>query len=208
MLLNINTPYVPTASQLKEAVPFTNFDTSLSVEHDPIASEKLGKAFYKVTKSFRYYLSADESDVWAYVPAGFLTDGATVPRPFWWLVAPFGDHGQAAVLHDILCETGTMFFNELPQSVTRKQADQIFRDAMKATGVGWFKRNLMYAAVRGWAMLGVKMPGHDARQLLKRDIETQYMKDYGTYREPTAILRQVTHAAYRARQNEMAFVTQ
>lgn len=194
----INTPYVPTATQLKEAVPFTNFDTDLSVEHDTRASKELGKDYYKVLKSFRYYLSENQPDVWAYVPAGFLTDGASVPRPFWWLIPPFGEHGQAAVLHDILCETGTMFRNEIPQRVSRKQADQIFRDAMKAAGVGWFKRSFMYAAVRAWAVLGIEMPGHKRRLLLKRQLETEYMKELGTYREPTAILRQVTSAAYRA----------
>ncbi len=192
----INTPYVPTATQLKEAVPFTNFDTHLCVVHDPEASKALGKDYYKVTRSFRYYLSEDRPNTWAYVPAGFLTDGATVPRPFWWLVPPFGEHGQAAVLHDILCETATMFENEIPYSVSRKEADKIFREALKASGVGWFKRNLMYAAVRVWAILGITMPGHQARLLAKRRIESQYMKEYGTYREPTAILRQVTHAAY------------
>ena len=202
--MQINTPYVPTASQLKDAIPFANFDTQLSVEYDDRATKALGKKHYKVTKSFRFYLSDDHPNVWAYVPAGFLTDGASVPRPFWWLIPPFGEHGQAAVLHDLLCETSTMFEKELPVHVSRKQADEIFREAMKATGVGWLKRNFMYVCVRLWASLKIELPGYWRKRVTKRQIETEYMKEYGTYREPTAILRQVTQAAYQVDRSELA----
>ena len=197
--MNINTPYVPTATQLQQAVPFTNFDAPLHVVHDEKATEELGKDYFQVTQSFRYYLSEKQKDVWGYVPAGFLTDGATVPRPFWWLIAPFGVHGQAAVLHDILCETGTMFRNELPYEISRKEADQIFLEAMRATRVSWWKRALMYGAVRLWATFGFQTRKAKIRQERKRQLEIEYMKAHGTYREPTAILRQVTQAAYAAR---------
>ena len=200
--MNINTPYVPTATQLQQAVAFTNFDAPLNVQLDEKASQILGKDYYQITQSFRYYLSEDQKDVWGYVPAGFLTDGASVPRPLWWLIAPFGVHGQAAVLHDILCETGTMFRNEIPYEVSRKEADQIFRDAMKATRVSWWKRNLMYGAVRLWSTFGFQTRSAKTRQERKRQLEIEYMKAHGTYREPTAILRQITHAAYGQRRGD------
>lgn len=192
----IESPYVPTASQLREAVPFTNFDSELFVEADPVASDVLNKKYFKVTKSFRFYFSADRPNVWGYVPAGFLTDGASVPRPFWWVVPPWGRHGQAAVLHDILCETLTMFKDELPYRISRKEADRAFYDAMKATQVNVLLRNIMYWAVRAWSVLGWRTS--KAEQARKRAIEVEYMREYGTHREPTAILRQVRTALLTA----------
>ncbi|WJJ55139.1 tail assembly chaperone [Xanthomonas phage RTH11] len=188
----INTPYVPTATLLKEAEAFTNFDTDLSVEKDEVASKVLGKTYFKVTKSFRYYLSEAERNVWGYVPAGFLTDGASVPKPLWWILPPWGRYGQAAVLHDILCETKTMFRDEIPYEISRKQADHIFRDAMKVAGVHWFERGVMFTAVRAWGIFGWRPS--KKRMEAKRRIESEYMKEYGTYREPTAILSQVAKA--------------
>lgn len=188
----INTPYVPTATQLRDATRFTNFDTELNISFDEAASKELGRSYYKVTKSFRYYLSEEQKDVFAYIPAGFLTDGASVPRPFWWMIPPWGTYGQAAVLHDILCETGVMFQNEIPYQVSRKEADFIFRDAMKAANVGIVERALMFVAVRAWGIFGWKT--NQKRLAKKRNIEVDYMKEYGTYREPTAILRQVSAA--------------
>lgn len=195
--MNINTPYVPTATQLKEAVPFTNFDAELNVTFDKAASEELGRNYYRVTQSFRYYLDEENPDVWAYVPAGYLTDGASVPRPFWWFIPPWGSYGQAAVLHDILSETRTLFKEEIPYDITRKEADVIFNSSLQAAEVNWFVRNLMYRFVRAWSVFGW---GPNKKRLAKkRAIEVEYMKGYGTYREPTAILRQVTAAVYASR---------
>lgn len=193
--MNIETPYVPTATLLKDAVAFTNFDTDLGVEKDEAASQLLGKTYYKVTKSFRYYLSEAEKDTWAYVPAGFLTDGASVPKPLWWILPPWGRYGQAAVLHDILCETRTMFRNEVPFTINRKRADHIFRDAMSAAGVNVFERTVMFVAVRAWGIFG--WSPSKKRMEKKRRLESDYMKQYGTYREPTAILSQVAKALKR-----------
>lgn len=203
--MNINTPYVPTVTQLKEAVPFTNFDSELNVVLDARASEELGKKYYKVTASFRYYLNEENPDVWGYVPAGFLTDGASVPKPLWWLLPPWGVYGQSAVLHDILCETKTLFKEEIPYEISRKEADEIFRDAMKHAGVPWYIRYPMFWGVRAWGMFG--WGPNKTRQAKKRAIETEYMKEYGTYREPTAILRQVNMAMLSSRRT-LAQMTQ
>lgn len=194
--MNITTPYVPTATLLQDAVPFTNFDAELEVEKSQQATAELGKTYFKVKKSFRYYLSEQNRDVWAYVPAGFLTDGASVPKPLWFILPPWGRYGQAAVLHDMLCETKTMFHNELPVPVSRKEADHIFRDAMKVAGVKLVGRTVMFVAVRAWGLFGWKPS--KKRMEKKRRLETEYMKEYGTYREPTAILSQVAKAMKKA----------
>ena len=200
--MRINTPYVPTVTQLKEAAAFTNFDSGLHVVFDPHASEELGKKYYKVTQSFRYYLDETNPDVWAYVPAGYLSDGASVPKPFWWLLPPWGRYGQAAVLHDILCEGKTLFKDEIPYEISRKEADHIFLDAMRHTDVPWYTRYPMFLAVRAWGILG--WGANETRLAKKRAIEAEYMKAYGTYREPTAILRQVQTALLGTRKAAQA----
>lgn len=73
------------------------------------------------------------------VPSGFLTDLASIPRVFWPLVPVNGRHRAAAILHDYLYVT---------QPCTRAEADALFLDAMRAGGVRWSQRQVMYAAVR------------------------------------------------------------
>lgn len=73
------------------------------------------------------------------VPVGFVSDFASVPRMFWWVVPPWGRYSPAAVLHDWIYFT---------QIVNRLEADQVFRDHMGALGVSAWKRNAMYRAVR------------------------------------------------------------
>jgi hypothetical protein len=73
------------------------------------------------------------------VPAGFVTDFASVPRlPFAYLLAGGVAH-KAAVVHDFLYETATG---------TKEEADKIFLEAMTVLGIPAWRRNLMYAAVR------------------------------------------------------------
>lgn len=77
------------------------------------------------------------------VPAGFITDLASLPR----LVRPVLDRNglsrRAAVLHDWLycLKTGG-----------RADADKLFLEALKTEGVGWAARWSMYTGVRagGW----------------------------------------------------------
>lgn len=73
------------------------------------------------------------------IPAGFITDLASIPRPFWPIVPVNGRHRAAAILHDYLYVT---------QHATRAAADALFLEAMARTGVRWTQRQVMYAAVR------------------------------------------------------------
>jgi hypothetical protein len=73
------------------------------------------------------------------VPAGFRTDLASVPRlPLaFWLFGAVAD--EAAVVHDYL-------YSE--RLVSRKMADEVLAEAMKATGVTWWRRGPMWLGVR------------------------------------------------------------
>jgi hypothetical protein len=81
------------------------------------------------------------------VPDGFPTDFATVPRAVVWLIPRFGRYTLPAVLHDWLCtrgiETGV---------VTSREADGIFRRAMRELDVPVARRWLMWTGVR-WGAL-------------------------------------------------------
>ena len=79
------------------------------------------------------------------VPLGFDTDLASVPWPASMLIPKSGRYNSAAVLHDYLySKKGKIIDKEY----TRAQVDLIFLEAMTDLGVNWFKRNLMYRAVR------------------------------------------------------------
>ena len=74
------------------------------------------------------------------VPAGTTTDFASIPRIFWPIFPPDGRrYMRAAIVHDYLYRTG---------KVPRALADQMFLMLMTQDGVPWWKRNLMYWAVR------------------------------------------------------------
>ena len=78
-----------------------------------------------------------------FVPPGFETDYASVPRMFWAIYPPDGEYTEAAVVHDYLYWT---------QPCSRAQADKVFLEGMKELGVPWARRTLIYSAVRlgGW----------------------------------------------------------
>jgi len=101
---------------------------------------------FELHESFEYHVGSEESPDVIYVPAGFRTDFASVPRIFWRIVPPVGLYGKAAVIHDYLYAT---------KSRTRAEADAIFLEAMEVLGVPKFQREVMYRAVRiggggGW----------------------------------------------------------
>lgn len=88
------------------------------------------------------------------VPAGFITDLASIPRPVWSLFPPDGPWAKAVVVHDFLYETrGTGVWRGqggvgrgTPYS--RREADGILLEAMADQGIGWFARHVMWTAVR------------------------------------------------------------
>ena len=77
------------------------------------------------------------------VPAGFESDGASVPRFFWRIVFPPGEQGavRADFLHDFIYRTH-------PEGWTREQADELFRELLIDDGVSRFSAALAYYGVR------------------------------------------------------------
>lgn len=89
------------------------------------------------------------------VPAGYITDLASVPRIAWAVIAPF-DVARAAVVHDILYEKINGAFKEgtIKSKSEREEyraiADNIFRQGMEYAepSVSKFKILSAYYAVR------------------------------------------------------------
>lgn len=78
--------------------------------------------------------------VWP-VPAGFVTDGASIPRALWSIVgSPFtGAYRVAGVLHDSA-------YSQL--GVTKNDADNMLREAAMDSGCEWWLAESIYAGVR------------------------------------------------------------
>lgn len=77
------------------------------------------------------------------VPAGFESDGASVPRLLWGVVFPRDDRQAlcAAIVHDYLYRTH-------PACWTRSEADDTFLYLMERGGVSWIRRTRAYIGVR------------------------------------------------------------
>ena len=75
--------------------------------------------------------------------AGLRTDFASVPRFFVWLLPRYGRWTKAAILHDL------MWQQEVPSGrMTRREADRLFREFMRGMDVAFWRRWIMWAAVR------------------------------------------------------------
>lgn len=125
---------------------------------------------YKLTAAFSYDVGAENSDVSIHVPAGFVTDFASVPKwaDDWFGLDPAGDNAKAAVLHDWLYanpHSAHQYMNRAYRSGLLKDwvrpinarhfADLIFFEALgltPATGLKRVRLNIrrfiMYSAVR------------------------------------------------------------
>jgi hypothetical protein len=72
------------------------------------------------------------------IPAGFVTDYASVPQSLWSLYSPHDQYSRAAVVHDYLYWS---------QVCTREQADNLFMIAMKESAVDARTRSAVYNGV-------------------------------------------------------------
>jgi hypothetical protein len=81
---------------------------------------------------------------------GDRTDFASIPRLIWPIIPPYGRHSLAAVIHDKLYQLR----GALPGGILLSwwQCNRIFRDIMRASGVRWSRRWVMWLGVTlgGW----------------------------------------------------------
>ena len=91
-----------------------------------------------VLHEFRYATKAGEVIT---VPAGFITDFASIPKFFRRIAQPAtGKHRRAAVIHDWIYRTASVL-------ISRKNADLIFSEIMEVDGTPSWKNTMLYQAV-------------------------------------------------------------
>ena len=119
---------------------------------------------YEILEDFEYYRDKNK-EAKISIKKGFITNFASVPRIFWSIFPPFGKYTKCAVLHDRLCEAylnkeswdslyakGPLDLRD-KSLVTRKEADFIFLESMKAIKIHSFTAYTLYFCVRGYAVV-------------------------------------------------------
>ncbi|MBW6072635.1 DUF1353 domain-containing protein [Pseudomonas aeruginosa] len=154
---------------------YTKFNAKMSIQYDDDASVILGDDYWRIMETFQYDIGSEGSGKYAVVNKCFLTDGASIPRPVRWLIPRLGKHGQAAALHDKLCETYTIFQmvdgKETEVKVTRKEIDHIFYEALKVSKVNPIISGLIRAGVDSYRI--VTRPSKPNVKKEKRRLEQQ-----------------------------------
>lgn len=127
---------------------FKQYDAELNLQYHIGASGIMDKNLWVVTSPFVYRVRSGKKG-YVSIPTGYISDGASAPTITFAIVPPWGVYGQAAVLHDYLCEYGII--NNLDGSgvtyINRKRADEIFLEAMEDLDVPYIQRTLMYWGV-------------------------------------------------------------
>jgi hypothetical protein len=113
------------------------------------------------------YLIGDTADS-IEVPAGFVTDLASIPRQFWGpplYLTPTGQYSRAAIIHDYLYWS---------QKCSREQADRLLVIAMKESKVVPFDEALIYKGVNVGGKGAWKQNAKDKQSGLPRILPQDY----------------------------------
>lgn len=114
---------------------------------NPFSNPRLleaGDGEWVLADDLEFSLVVGAGDIKLRVPSGFTTDFASVPRILWSIFPPFGKWQRAAILHDFL-------YSKQGQC-SRYLADAFFLEGMAKLGVPFWRRVLMYLAVRTFGM--------------------------------------------------------
>ncbi len=107
------------------------------------------------------------------VPAGFKSDGASVPEFLWSTVSPAIDPRtvRGAVAHDYV-------YRHHPEGWTRADADNMFYDLIREDGLGWWRAQKCYWGVRLFGGKAWEEGGNGyAQQALKNGFAPEYSPD-------------------------------
>lgn len=161
---------------------FRGYNAMVMTQYSDFASEALGSDYWVATNPFIYYLGELGSDEWVEIPHGYLTDGASVPRIFWNIVPPWGKYGQAAIVHDFLCEYLMVKTKTGERKITRKECDQIFLEAMLVMGVPERKAKMIHAAVSLYRTVAcVNAPSFDDKKFAVEEALRKRFDATGTF---------------------------
>jgi Protein of unknown function (DUF1353) len=142
---------------------------------------------WALMRGFRYARGSETSDDVIEVPAGFLTDFASVPWWAQWFLPKWGKYGNAAVVHDWLY---------WEQRCTRREADAILLEAMGVMAVGPIRKRVIYHAVRAFGQIAWMRNREDRRCGFSR-VRGQLDFEAGTQTQREGTIKQVTTAILR-----------
>ena len=107
----------------------------------PVITYLVSEKLWRLEATYAYQDGGHEITI----PEGFKFDLSSIPRPLWWIVAPFELSISAPLVHDFLYRNG----GKVPsKTYTKKEADLLFRRMMAEEGVSAWRRGAAYQAVR------------------------------------------------------------
>lgn len=158
-----------------------NFSGELIIRPDHAASEILGDDYWRVMRSFRYYLptslivpdwTVKSHKRWAFCPAGMLTNLGNIPSVFRSIISNGGMASQAYALHDQLCEYLSVTNNGRPENITREECDLILKAALLDLQIDSTTAHLIYNAVAAYQL--VRQTRDPSTTRFKRDLEASF----------------------------------
>ena len=109
-----------------------------------VAVQQISDTDWRLLRSLLYEGRRDPFEV----PIDQETDFASIPRVFTWFLPRYGKYTKSAILHDYLWRE----LVEKEKTLSRIDADGIFRRSMRELDVAFLRRWIMWSAVR-WAAL-------------------------------------------------------
>lgn len=119
----------------------------VGVIHHPEASKAFDCDLFYTLQPMWFNIADPLDKVYIYVPRGFLTDGASIPKIFKPWFPSWAEYTQAAVFHDYLCEYLTIYVNDVATKISRSECDEYFNMIMKHLNINTVKRKLIHSAV-------------------------------------------------------------
>jgi len=95
---------------------------------------------FEINERFEFY-SEENNGYTIYIPKGYRTDFATVPRFLWSLVPPVGRWSKATIVHDWLID------NPTEHNLGINQINTVLNESMKELDVRWRYRQLIFRSV-------------------------------------------------------------
>jgi hypothetical protein len=106
---------------------------------------------YQMTEPWEYRRTINGAFERVLIPTGHATNGASIPRFFWWLLSPFDPrYMEEATIHDHLCNQGQY-----------QRADAWFEQLLIDNDeIARWHRKVFIASVKGWHWLAYQDAGY------------------------------------------------
>lgn len=126
----------------KMKTPYGLFIAIKRMVYDQRRSEEVGRPIWTIRRGLSFYLGCRKHEHWVTVPDGFEYSGPVLPSCLARNFTPAHPGVRAAILHQHLRQSGQAVHFGVTVDVDKRQADEIFLEAMKVDGLNpvsrWF----------------------------------------------------------------------